>query len=224
MPPSPIAAIFDMDGVIVHNIPFHKKAWKMFYAKRGKRLTTQIFQKDINGRLNSEILGHLFGRRIAANELRRYVKEKEELYQDAYRDHVALLPGLEQFLKQLKKANVPMAIATSAPPENVRFIFARTRVGRYITHVIDASRVKRGKPYPDIYLRAAKAIRRKPEACVVFEDSPLGIEAAKAAGAKVVAVMTTMKPEEARKADARIPDFTGISFKKLAMLFKKPAD
>ena len=224
MPPSPIAAIFDMDGVIVHNIPFHKKAWKMFYAKRGKRLTTQIFQKDINGRLNSEILGHLFGRRIAADELRRYVKEKETLYQNSYKDHVALLPGLEQFLKKLKKANVPMAIATSAPPENVRFIFAHTRIGRYITHVIDASRVKRGKPYPDIYLRAAKAIRRKPGACVVFEDSPLGIEAAKAAGAKVIAVMTTMKPIEARKADARVADFTGMSVEKLAAMFKKPTD
>lgn len=224
MPSSPIAVIFDMDGVIVHNIPFHKKAWKMFYAKRGKRLTTEMFQKDINGRLNSEILEHLFRRKLAANELRQYVKEKEALYQNSYKDHVALLPGLEQFLKKLKKADAPMAIATSAPPENVRFIFAHTRVGRYIAHVIDASRVKRGKPYPDIYLRAAKAIRRNPEACVVFEDSPLGIRAAKAAGAKVIAVMTTMKSNEARKADARIPDFTGMSLEKLTTLFTTPAD
>lgn len=207
---APFAVLFDMDGVIVDSNPFHKKAYRIFCEKHGIHLTDRIFDEKISGRTNKSALAALFGENLPARDVLRYEEEKEAEFRKLFGKFVKPLPGLEHFLKSLRKARVPTAIGTSAPRKNLEFILKKTGLSPYFDAFVDSHGIKRGKPDPEIYLKAASRVRRLPDRCVVIEDSFPGIEAAARAGMKCIAITTSHTKKELSRADLVLPDFRSL--------------
>jgi beta-phosphoglucomutase family hydrolase len=205
------AAIFDMDGVLVDNIPFHYRAWREVLRMRGIALSRRQYDEILSGKTPEESARTIFGDGISAEESRELNEQKDVLFRSIYREAVVPLRGLVPFLRCLNRMGVPMALATSANPENVELVLTGTDTRRFFAVVVDATMVQRSKPDPQIFEEAAAALGVKPEKCIVFEDSISGLAAAKACGAKVVALATTLRPEQIVDVDRVIRDFTEIT-------------
>jgi beta-phosphoglucomutase family hydrolase len=208
-----ITVIFDMDGVIINNGDFHYKAWKKFCDKHGISISKDEFQNKFFGRTNEEVLPELFDHNLSNQAIKELGQEKEKIYREIYRPHIQPVNGLINFLQELKKNDVPVGIATSAPPANVDFVIDGLKIRDYIQTVVNDSMVENGKPAPDIYLEAARRLNANPENCVVFEDSLSGTKAAWQAGAKVVALTTTLSAEKHKYAHRIVDDFENVSIR-----------
>ena len=214
---NPFGIIFDMDGVIVDSNPAHKESLQQFVKSHGYTLDEQQLKEKIFGRNNREWIPMLFAdRTLTPAEISRYADEKEQLFRDLYRDAVAPLPGLRDFLDQLQAATIPYAIATSAPRANVDFVLDHTGLTRYFTTILHEAHFERGKPHPEIYQRATAALRLEPTRCVVFEDSLSGITAARRAGCPVVGVTTTHAAGELAGTLFTVADFTHLQWESIA--------
>ena len=216
-----IGVIFDMDGVIMDNNPYHEKAWKIFCEIYNVPLSDEELHKYVFGRIAKDTIDYIFKKDHSQEEVDRYVDEKEGLYRKMYIDSIRLVDGLKDFLEELKDNKIPSAIATSAPPDNVEFVFINLPIRNYFKFVLDASDIKNGKPDPEIYNKSILKLGMKPEQCVVFEDSLSGVQAANDAGAFVIALSTTHQPEEFHNVGGIIKNFREIDYKKLKSLINK---
>jgi HAD superfamily hydrolase (TIGR01509 family) len=199
------AAIFDMDGVLVDNAVYHERAFAEYFASFGVVLKPEMY-----GRGNDELMAELFP--DADDELRRrYADGKEAYYRQIYAPHIRPVAGLTGLLAELRRNGVPTAVGSSAPMANIDFVLDTLDLRRYFDTVVVAAMVAKAKPAPDIYLRAAELLHTPPARCVVFEDALAGLAAARAAGAKVVGVATSLPKAQLLSADRVISDFTEIS-------------
>jgi len=214
-----LTVIFDMDGVIVNNGEFHFLAWKKFCENHNISISKDAFKNKFFGRTNEEVLPELFGRELSGEQIISLGNEKEEIYREIYKPHLKPVNGLVSFLKELKKKNIPVGIATSAPPENIDFVIDGLEIRSCIETIVDDSMVSNGKPAPDIYLEAANRLKSNPENCVVFEDSLSGTKAAWDAGTKVVAITTTLTAEKHQHAHIIVDDFERVSVQFIRNLF-----
>lgn len=199
-----------MDGVIVDTNPFHKKAIDQFCAKYGFRLTEDELRFRIYGRTNKDWITNLFGA-LTPRQLEHYANEKEQLFRHLYEPHIKPVEGLIELLEQLSAADVPCAIATSAPAANVDFVLKHIPIRKYFTVILDERSVTHGKPHPEIYLSTARALGLPGRQCVVFEDSLSGVESARAAGCKVIGITTTHAAAELKETDLAVSNFTGLT-------------
>ena len=206
---SALAFVFDMDGVIVDSNPYHEIALRQFCRKYGRDLSEEELREKIFGRRNRDWLTRVFGD-LSEEEIKKYGEEKEALFRQLYEKDIQPVAGLKEFLDEVAKLGIPRCIATSAPRANVDFVLDKTGLGRYFEVVLDESFVKEGKPHPEVYLKAARALNFPPDRAIVFEDSLAGVEAARAAGCPVIGVTTTHTAEELTHTDLVIDDFTGI--------------
>jgi len=204
------AFVFDMDGVIVDSNPYHKIALREFCGKHGYTLTETELREKIYGRANKDWIPNLFGR-IDPALAKRYADEKESLFREIYAPHIQAVPGLIEFLDELDRSHIARAIATSAPRANVDFTLDRTGIRHYFEVILDESLVNKGKPDPEIYLKTAKALNLPPYQCGVIEDSLSGVEAATAAGSRVMAITTPHSKAEFPPVDLVIDNFVGLS-------------
>lgn len=204
-----------MDGVIVDNHRYHYLSWQSFSKNHGVPIDEAFYMQNMNGRTFESTLDILFGRSFSEAEVNAFLNEKEGLYRELYRPHLTPVPGLLSLLDEARSAGVPMVVGTSAPTENVAFTLDGLGIRHYFTTVVDATMVTKGKPDPQVYQKCAEAIGRDNRHCVVFEDAVSGITAGKAAGSKVVALSTTMKPEDIDN-ELIYPDFTNITLETLA--------
>ena len=148
-----LAVIFDMDGVIVDSNPFHKVSLQQFCRRYGYDLSEDQLKSKIYGRTNKDWIPALFDRPLDAEEVSRYGDEKEALFRELFSEDIELLQGLWEFLNTLKSHDIPTAIATSAPRDNVDFVFEKTGIANFFPVVLDESHISRGKPNPEIYIK-----------------------------------------------------------------------
>ncbi len=214
----PEAVIFDLDGTLIDNNAYHIEAWKFFYDKIGKPFSKEDYTKNINGRINSDIFNYIFNANLSADVIDKYSNEKEALYRKIYQPHIKPIDGLIKFLDVLEKEKIPKAIATSGITPNINFMFEHVPIKKYYAQVIDASQITKGKPHPEIFLKAAASVNADPKNCIAFEDSVAGIRSAKAAGMKAIGLTTTHTAEEIKEADFIITNYTEISLTKLREL------
>ena len=185
-----LALIFDMDGVLLDSNPAHREAWAA-YARRFGLQTTPEMLEWMYGRRNDDIVRGFFGEGLSEGEVIRRGAEKEKLYREMVGPRLErmLVPGLRPFLDRYRQA--PIALATNAEPENVGFLLDGAGLRQYFRVVVDGHQVSRPKPDPEVYLRAAEWLEVAPENAIVFEDSPSGVEAARAARMRVIGLRTT---------------------------------
>ena len=214
----PQAVIFDLDGTLIDNNSYHIEAWKVFYKNIGKPFSKEEYMQNINGRINSDIFNYIFSTTLSPEMIEMYSNEKEAMYRELYKQYIKPIDGLINFLEELEKEKIPKAIATSGLSPNINFMFEHVPIKKYYSDVIDASKISKGKPHPEIFLKAAAVVHVEPKNCVAFEDSVAGIRSAKAAGMKVVALTTTHTAEDVKEADLIIKDYTEISLTKLREL------
>ncbi len=206
------AAIFDMDGVISHTNPFHAEAFRAFFKNHNiEQATEEEFEQHMYGKHNSYIMQHFFKRPISPEELRTLEFEKEQLFRVIYKGDVAPIKGLIEFLGQLKDSGFKLAVATSAPKENMDLILDELNIRSLFSSTLSSEDVKLHKPHPEVYLKSAENLGIPIKQCIVFEDSFSGITAAQNAGMKVVAVLSTHKRDELPPSDIYIQNYTEIT-------------
>ena len=188
---SPRAVIFDIDGTIVDNMHLHAEAFAVFAGRHGLPPLTTDDRARLDGRRNSEIFPILFKREVPREEWIAYEQEKEGLYRELSRGRLAPMKGLHQLIDRLKEDRIPVALATSAPRLNVEHTLAELELTDAFAVIVRGDEVARGKPAPDVFIEAARRLGAEPADCLVFEDAPMGIEAAQAAGMRVVALTTS---------------------------------
>ncbi|WP_201748063.1 HAD family hydrolase [Chitinophaga vietnamensis] len=186
-----MAFIFDMNGTMINDMTYHLEGWYNMLQRLGANLDKEAVRGHMYGK-NEELLTRVFGKdHFTLEEMREIAHEKEVLYQQAFRPHLALIEGLPAFLDQAVAKHIPMAIGTAADTFNINYVLDNLDIRHYFKAVISAADVTHSKPDPEVFLKAAAAIGVEPGRCIVFEDAPKGVEAAANAGMKAV-VLTTM--------------------------------
>lgn len=212
------AVIFDMDGVLVFNNTFHELAWVQFARKYGFDFNNESV-KNLFGSTNRDYLTNLFGP-LTEERMHELAEEKEALYRELYKPHIKAPDGLIEFLEELQNNEVPLAVATSAPPSNVGFVLSELGITKYFSVIVDDSQITRGKPFPDIYLLTAQKLGLKPDQCVVVEDSVAGVQAGINAGMKVVGITSTFSREQISHATTLIASYREVNVEKVKDLIK----
>ena len=213
------ALIFDMDGTIVDNMDFHTQAWIAFFERRGKTIDPDQFFRDTAGRQGKEIIRHYVGEDLSDEEIGALTHEKEVLYREMYGPHRRTVDGFDAFIETARARGFKLAVATSASPGSARFVLdemgLRERFDEIVIGTID---VPRGKPHPDVFLKAADRCGVMPAQSIVFEDAPLGVEAARRAGMRAVVLTTTLPASAFAEFDnviAIVNDFTQLDVETL---------
>lgn len=204
---------------MVDNTPYHYKAWQTLYKKYAiGQLTDETYKTEISGVPIMDTVRSLFP---DADEetLKLVVREKEKLYQEIYTPFIAPVNGLENLLTALKDGGVKLAMASSASWDDIDFVLSHIKVRQYFDVIIDGNRVSKGKPNPQIFLKAAADLHMRPEDCIVFEDSMAGIKAGNAAGMKVIGITTAHPADRLQPTSFTINDYTELSLQKLQALF-----
>ena len=190
------AFIFDMDGTIVDNMDFHTKSWIAFFERRGQIIDPEEFFRSTAGRQGKEIMRRYLGDDLPDDVIATLNDEKEVVYRELYEPHRKTVHGFDELVVLAKEKNVALAVATAAPNANITFTLDGLDLRKHFDAIVGAADVARGKPNPDVFLEAARRCGVAPEHCIVFEDAPLGVEAARRAGMRAV-VLTTTLPAEA---------------------------
>jgi len=187
-----LALIFDLDGVIVDSMPVHELAWRRYLESLG--FDGSDIPSRMHGRRNDEIVRDFLGETMDQHAVLAHGAAKERVFRDLLRERLreSLVVGIAEWLDHVEGA--PIALATNAERANIDFTLDGTGLRRYFDVIVDGSEVSRPKPAPDVYLRAAELLGISPRDCIVFEDSPVGVAAAVAAGMRVVGVRTHPSP------------------------------
>jgi HAD superfamily hydrolase (TIGR01509 family) len=193
--------IFDLDGVLLDSSRFHLLSWRRLGAELGIEISDPFFRSTF-GLTNAAIFDRLPGRPIPQAEYRKFSERKEELFREEAKGRIALFDGADRLLRGLKAAQFRLALGSSTPRSNLLFFFAELGLEKYLEAYSCGDDVTRGKPDPEVFLVAARKLECPPDRCVVVEDAFMGIEAAKAAGMKCIAVATTNEAEALRKRSA----------------------
>jgi HAD superfamily hydrolase (TIGR01509 family) len=158
------------------------------------------------------------GEHLDDDEVATLNHEKEAVYRELYAPHLKAVDGFEDLVRDARSQGIVLAVGTAAPPANVEFTLDGLDLRRHFETVVGATDVARGKPHPDVFLEAAKRCGAAPANCIVFEDAPLGVEAARRAGMRVVVITTTLPREAFAEFDnviAIVDDFSSLSLDSL---------
>ena len=194
-----LGVLWDMDGVLVDTGEFHYQSWTETLAEYGIPLPYEQFRTTF-GMNNEGILRMLLGERYTEELFIEISERKETRFREMIHGQVQLLPGVRPLLEALREANVPQAIASSAPQANIETILFEFNLESYFQALVSAVGLP-SKPHPAVFLAAAQRLDLQPGNCIVLEDAIPGVEAARRAGMRCVAVTTTNKAEDLGSAD-----------------------
>jgi len=197
MTAAPKALIFDLNGTMINDMEYHIRAWTEILNQDLKAgMTYEQIKNQMYGK-NSELFIRVFGEgKMTEKEMEFWSMEKEKKYQKTYRPYLQLINGLADFLKTAYEHNIPMAIGSAAIPFNIDFVLDQLGIRKYFTAIVSAEDVAVSKPHPETFLKAARLLNTEPADCLVFEDAPKGVEAAKNAGIPCVVITTLHSANE----------------------------
>ncbi len=188
------AFLFDLNGTMVNDMPFHIRAWHNIFHHHGKMFSLEESKRECYGK-NEEILDRIFPGKFTQQEKDLISINKEKQYQQDFLPHLKLINGLDDYLKKADAAGIKIAIGSAAILFNVDFVLDGLNIRNYFGSLVSADDVQKSKPDPETFLKAAAELNVGPENCIVFEDAPKGVEAALHANMKCV-VITTMHTKE----------------------------
>lgn len=190
------ALIFDMDGTMIDSMPWHQKSWVEFCKLHAIDIDVTDLMRRTTGRNGAECMAELFGRAMSPEESWQLVRVKEELYRDMFSPVFAEVAGFKAFAGQAAAQGLKVGVGTAGDKHNIAFAFKHLAMQPLPLAVVGGDEGLPGKPEPAIFLEAARRMGVPAAECIVFEDAPFGIEAARRAGMRAVAVCTTHSPAE----------------------------
>jgi HAD superfamily hydrolase (TIGR01509 family) len=199
-----------MDGVLVDTAPFHLAAWQGVLRKRGVRFTAADFKRSF-GQRNDTIIRQALGRPVTPEEIAAIAAEKEAAFRRQAGQQLRALPGAVPLLDSLKQRGFGLALASSAPRENVRLITGALGLEAYFGATVTGEDVTEGKPSPEGFLLAARRLGVAPPRCLVIEDAVAGVTAARRAGMRCLAVTSTHPGESLGEADLIVATLEGVT-------------
>lgn len=215
------AVIFDMDGVLIDSEPFHLVVNEKIFANLEINLSEEEYQsfigtthKDmwttIKNRYNlPQPVPELVNMQVSGNI--EYIKNEE----------IEEINGITNLLSKIARENIKIGIASSSPTEVIELVINKLDFSDYFSAIVGGEEIEKGKPSPDIFLKAAKRLKAKPSACIVIEDSKNGVLAAKAAGMKCVGFKNPNSGnQDLQKADLIINDYDSLNVNTLRTLFQ----
>jgi beta-phosphoglucomutase family hydrolase len=218
--PPPFGAIFDWDGVIIDSGKLHAQSWRLLASELGTTIAPDSFIRGF-GMKSARIIEEIHGWAHEPSEIARLTNRKEALYRELVASgEIAPLPGVVEWLHRLHEAGVPCAVASSTQRLNIDAVLNRIGLQQAFQEIISAEDVTHGKPNPEVFMKAAARLQIAPERCVVFEDAHVGIQAAHAAGMKVVAVATTHPAEQLSAADLVVRRLDDLDVEQISTLLR----
>ncbi|WP_418117242.1 HAD family phosphatase [Variovorax sp. 375MFSha3.1] len=190
------AFIFDMDGTMIDSMPWHARSWVEFAQNHGVKLDVSEILARTTGRTGTESMRELFERELSDDECQAMVHEKEEIYRALFHDNFTEVAGFTAFAKAAVAHGLKVAVGTAGDRHNIEFAMSRLKMDPLPLAIVGGDEGFSGKPTPAIFLEAARRIGVAPERCIVFEDAPFGIEAARRGGMRAVAVCSTHSAAE----------------------------
>jgi beta-phosphoglucomutase len=184
------AFIFDMNGTMIDDMQYHITAWHRILNSLGANISLERMKAECYGK-NHELLERIFPGRYSNEEKDTMSLEKEKQYQQEFRPHLKLIKGLPLLLEQSHKAGIKMAIGSAAITYNINFVLNGLNIRKYFDAIVSADDVIDSKPHPETFAKCAEQLGLPAARCLVFEDSPKGVEAALNAGMDCL-VITTM--------------------------------
>jgi beta-phosphoglucomutase family hydrolase len=214
------AVIFDMDGTMVDSLPYHHKSWNLFFEMQGIKMEPGAFDRIHHGTLY-DIMPRIFGSHLTQQESYALGMIKEQAFRELYKNDIKPLTGLLTLLQQIKAAGLKIGLATAADNTNVDFTLDALGIRHFFDAIVSSDMVKEGKPSPAVYLQTAQLLSVMPAKCLVFEDTASGVEAAIAAGMKVVGITTGLSQAQMMQLGvvAAFANFNGLKVSELSKIF-----
>ncbi len=210
------AVLWDLDGVIVDSFDGHFRAWARLFAELDEPFTLEDFTRTF-GMNNRGIFKTLLKRELPEEEFRQLSDRKEEYFRDGILGRVVGLPGVRDWLQCFDGMGLKQAVGSSAPQENIDVLLKELGLSQWFSALVAGASIP-GKPDPAVFLRAAELLGVQPAECLVIEDAVAGVEAAKRAGMRCLAVCTTNPAEKLQKADRVVADLTHLTMEMLTEL------
>ena len=188
--------IFDMDGTMIDSMPHHANSWVEFTRRHGIRIDLPDLMRRTTGRTGIECMSELLGREVPLDEARELIHEKEVIYRELFAPVFAEVAGFKAFADAARERGLKLGVGTAGDQHNIAFAFSNLKMRVRPESVVGGDEGLPGKPEPAIFLEAARRMKAEASRCIVFEDAPFGIEAARRAGMKAVAICTSHRADE----------------------------
>jgi beta-phosphoglucomutase family hydrolase len=189
------AFIFDMDGTMVDSLGFHAKSWTAFARQHGIERDMSAWMRSANGHTAIECVRQLIDRPLSDEQARAMVVQKDEIYRALFGPAFSEIAGFRTFTELVHKRGLKMGVGSAGSRDNIAFVLQNLQLTTEPQVLVGGDEGLAGKPDPAIFLEAARRLNVPPGQCIVFEDAPLGIEAARRAGMRAVAICSTHSPE-----------------------------
>jgi beta-phosphoglucomutase family hydrolase len=211
------AVIWDMDGVLLDSGPSHFKAWHTTFKKHKMKVYEQRLRRTF-GMTNQQVIQFMVDKPISKELTDRISREKDILFQRVIRDQAVFLPGVEKWMEVFRQNGIRQALASSGSPGNINVVLTALGAATYFDEVVSGDGLP-SKPDPFVFLKAADHLGIIPLNCLVIEDAVAGVQAAKAAGMKCVAVTTTSHAEKLTDADVVLDNLAELMTDHIRELF-----
>lgn len=211
------AVIWDMDGVIADTAPYHLSAWQKVFQKRGVNFTREDFRR-IFGQRDDNIIRNTLGKQIFQSEIDTITSEKEKTFRKLVQQHIKPFPGALKLIISLKEHGFKIALASSAPIENIQLVTRGLGINNCFHAIVSGQDVTEGKPSPQGFLLASQKLGVKPKNCVVIEDAIAGVTAAKRAGMRCLAITNTHPRTNLLEADLIVDTLEKVTVNNLERL------
>ena len=210
------AVIWDLDGVIIDSAEEHRRAWQRLAKEEGVTMTDADFWATF-GKRNDDIFASLWGN-LPPEKVKLLSDRKEMYFRELIQESAVPLPGAIELMRELHTTGFAQALASSTPAENINLIADVLGLKQYLSILVSGETVAKGKPSPDIFLKAASELHMHPTVCLVIEDAVAGVEAAHAAGMRCIAVAGNRDLSGLRKAELMVKDLTEVDVERIQQL------
>ncbi|MDI1245436.1 MAG: HAD family phosphatase [Rhodoferax sp.] len=190
------ALIFDMDGTMIDSMGYHAQSWALFADQHGLRIEIDDLMRRTTGRTGAECMRELFQRDLDSDEAWALIAEKEQIYRALFGPVFAEVAGFKTFYAQALARELKLGVGTAGDRHNIAFAMSHLQLEPAPMAIVGGDEGHPGKPEPAIFLEVARQMNASAAGCIVFEDAPFGIEAARRAGMQAVAICSTHTPAQ----------------------------
>ncbi len=184
------AFLFDLNGTMIHDMPYHVNAWHKVVQSLGSNMSIDAMKQECYGK-GEEMLERIFPSKYTLVERNSISEAKEANYRKDFLADLKLIEGLDVLLEKASTLNIKMGIGSAANNLNIDFVLDNLHIRHYMQTIISGEMVTKSKPHPETFLRCADLLKIPAEDCLVFEDTPKGVHCASNAGMNAVVITTT---------------------------------